>query len=91
MNAFAQHPSRTWKIIEERLNPYIQALHGYINIGKTALDEISKIKNLFKSADFENDAPLSGVYLLSYACERSEIDKLVKEQKDKLPIKNNKE
>jgi CRISPR-associated protein Csd1 len=88
MNAFAQHPFRTWKIIEERLNSYIQALRGHRNI---ALDEISKIKNLFKSADFENDAPLIGVYLLSYACERSEIDKLVKELKDKLQIKNNKE
>lgn len=88
MNTFAQHPFRTWKIIEASLNPYIQALRGHRNI---ALDEIDKIKNLFKSTDFENDAPLSGVYLLSYACERLEIDKLVKELKDKVQIKNNKE
>jgi CRISPR-associated protein Csd1 len=79
MNAFSQHPFRTWKIIEGSLNPYIQALRGR----DVELKEIDKIKGLFKSADFENDAPLSGIYLLSYACERLEIDKLVEELKTK--------
>jgi CRISPR-associated protein Csd1 len=80
MSAFSQHPYKTWKIIYDRLNPYIQTFQGHSNV---SLDEIEEISSLFDTSDYENDSPLNGTYLLSYFCERQEIDKLVTELKNK--------
>ena len=64
MSAFSQHPFRTWKILEEKLEPYWTQLRTrerlyYQNI----MDEIFE---LFDRKDFENDNALSGVYLIGF-------------------------
>ena len=78
-NAFSQHPFKTWKIIEESLNPYIQKLRGKRNF---SLDEIEKIKSLFQPGDFEKDEPLNGSYLLGYSLERINIKNLIDDAKN---------
>ena len=78
-NAFSQHPFKTWKIIEESLNPYIQKLRGKRNF---SLDEIEKIKSLLQLGDFEKDAPLNGSYLLGYSLERIYIKNLIDDAKN---------
>ena len=70
MNAFSQKPFKTWKIIRESLNPYIQSFKGHKNL---ALSEIEEIETLFSIADFENDTALKGTYLLGYSCEKAWI------------------
>jgi CRISPR-associated protein Csd1 len=81
MSAFSQHPFRTWKIIYDRLNPSIQSLRGN---GSVALSEIERIQNSFTSLEeYCDDTPLDGTYLLGYFCERQEIDRLVRELKNK--------
>lgn len=65
MNAFSQHPYRTWQIIEERIIPYLQKLNIVErNYYKKQLDEIC---DLFQTEeDFMNDKPMDGLYLLGY-------------------------
>lgn len=64
MCAFSQHPFRTWKVIEEKLEPYLVRLsvperRFYQNL-------MNEICNCFAVEDYENDAPLSGLYLLGF-------------------------
>lgn len=64
MCAFSQHPYRTWKVIEEKLEPYLIRL----NVPERRLYQnlMNEICNQFSIEDYENDAPLSGLYLLGY-------------------------
>lgn len=78
MQAFAQHPFRTWQTIHDCLNPYIQTVKGSF-----AFQEIEAIKNLFVPGDYEKDAPLNGLYLIGYYHERAYIDALSKTASDK--------
>lgn len=78
MQTFSQRPFRTWQTIHGCLVPYIQTVKkGF------AFREIEAVKNLFVSGDFENDAPLSGSYLIGYYHERAYIDRLVTAEKSK--------
>lgn len=70
MNAFSQHPCRTWKVIFEQLNPYIQQLRRQAD---WYLLQIGDITSLFDPAGFESDACLNGTYLLGYFCQRQAI------------------
>lgn len=72
MQAFAQHPFRTWQTIHGCLNPYIQKVKGGFEF-----QEIQAIKDMFKSGDYETDTPLNGSYLIGYYHERAYIDSLV--------------
>ena len=71
MNAFSQHPYRTWKIIEEKLSPYFSQLRITERLKYKGM--MDSIFERFREGEFENDEPLTGLYLLgfhnqSYAC-----------------------
>ncbi|WP_195572565.1 type I-C CRISPR-associated protein Cas8c/Csd1 [Paenibacillus sp. 1001270B_150601_E10] len=66
MNSFAQHPERTWKVIQASLQPY-QARLGVKGYDLSKL--MDEILSTFKYEDF-NDKPLSGKYLLGLSSQR---------------------
>ena len=72
MQTFSQKPYSTWNTIHQTLVPYIQQVKNSI-----AYEEIQQIHGEFQEGDFENDAPLSGAYLLGYYCERMWIEQLI--------------
>ena len=68
MNVFAQRPFSTWPILHDRIIPY----EGKLEVGlrRYYKDMIGKICDLISTTDYQNDAPLSGLYLLGYYCQR---------------------
>lgn len=72
MQAFSQHPFRTWKTIHDCLNPYIQQVKSSF-----AFNEIKMIMQLFKGIDYENDKPLGGSYLIGYYHEITHIENMI--------------
>lgn len=66
MNAFTQHPARTWRTIQSCLQPY-QAKLGTRATRYTRL--IDEVGDMIKPEDF-NDKPLSGQYLLGLYSQR---------------------
>jgi CRISPR-associated protein Csd1 len=73
MQAFAQHPFRTWQTIHGCLNPYIQIVKGSF-----AFRDIEAIMDKFENDEYEKDTPLNGSYLLGYYHERAYINSLGK-------------
>ena len=69
MTAFSQHPFRTWSMLWNQLNPYIQQLHG----ADWYLTQIGNIKELFGKGDFESNASLDGMYLLGFFAQRQKL------------------
>src|SRR5690625_5523323 len=66
MNSFAKHPERTWRTIQENLQPYQQRLANKGIYLSSLIDEIaSKIKY-----DEFNNKPLSGKFLLGFYSQR---------------------
>jgi CRISPR-associated protein Csd1 len=61
MSAFSKRPYMTWKIIEEKLQPYKRKLKT--NRFDMLLDDIL---NKFSIEDFANNQELNGLYLLGY-------------------------
>lgn len=78
MCAFSQHPFRTWKVIEEKLEPYLLRLNAPERlVYQRMLDEVY---NLFSVEVFRDDTPLNGLYLIgfhnqAYALKQKEEDK----------------
>ena len=72
MQTFSQKPYSTWSTIHQTLVPYIQQVKNSI-----AFEEIQQIHGGFREGDYENDAPLSGAYLLGYYRERMRIEQLI--------------
>ncbi|MGG4039358.1 type I-C CRISPR-associated protein Cas8c/Csd1 [Heyndrickxia ginsengihumi] len=69
MNAFSQHPARTWKTIQASLQPY-QARLGTRGLYLSKLiDEVASNMNF----DDFNNRPLSGKYLLGFYSQRHEL------------------
>ncbi|OHC66816.1 MAG: type I-C CRISPR-associated protein Cas8c/Csd1 [Rhodocyclales bacterium GWA2_65_19] len=76
MQRFADHPYSTWRTIELRLRPYISRLRSserkkvraFLASREKTMDEIHC---RFASADFSDDSPLSGEFLLGYHCQRA--------------------
>ena len=74
MQRFADHPFSTWRTIELSLTPYKARLKtsakgtGVLVKCQKLLDEIPC---RFASADFSDDRPLSGEFLLGYHCQRA--------------------
>ena len=71
MSAFSQRPFKTWKIIEERLHPYLVSLSAgsreyYNNL-------LNLIHSKFKLEDYESDKKLNGLYLLGYHCQMMQL------------------
>jgi CRISPR-associated protein Csd1 len=71
MNAFAQHPARTWSIIQKSLQPYQARLGTKGTHHNRLLDEVGA---MMKPEDF-TDKPLSGLYLLGFYSQRHELYK----------------
>lgn len=69
-NSFSAHPCRTWKVIEERLLPYINKL-GAKSIRYEKL--IQEIKGKMTMESFNDDSPLEPAYLLGYSHFMSKI------------------
>lgn len=63
-NAFSLHPSQTWKIIEERLNPYLNKLGG--GLRDHYEKRIEEIMSGMSASDFDDNSSLSPLYLLGY-------------------------
>lgn len=76
MNAFAQHPFRTWTIIQSSIQPYQAKLGTQLNYYNNLLDEVGSKIDPKKF----NDNPLTGLYLLGFYSQRHE---LYKSKKDK--------
>lgn len=82
MTAFSQHPFRTWKVLWDQLNPYIQQLNG----ADWYLNQISSILSNFPDGEYENDRPLDGSYLMGYFLQRQTLR--TKNKNDNGGIKN---
>ena len=64
MNAFSQQPFRTWKVIEEQIQPYLLKLSIQDRLFFTSL--IDEICWKFQDEDFEKNDGLNGLYLLGF-------------------------
>ena len=69
MNSFSRHPARTWKVIQECLQPYQASLGTKGNYFSMLIDEVA---SRIKYEDF-NDKPLSGKFLLGFYSQRHEL------------------
>ncbi|MBN3525827.1 type I-C CRISPR-associated protein Cas8c/Csd1 [Paenibacillus apiarius] len=69
MNSFAQHPERTWRVIQAGLHPYQARLGAKCTDLTKLMDEIL---SKFKYEDF-NDKPLSGKFLLGLSSQRHDF------------------
>jgi len=71
MQRFADHPAKTWLLIYKALDPYMQRLQvsrtSFLNNQR---EELETIISAFSIDDFNNNAPLSGEFLLGYYCQR---------------------
>ena len=65
MSAFSSKPLRTWKLIFDQLNPYIQRLNG----AEWYQQQIDEIMSIFELESLD-DRPLDGKYLLGYSLQR---------------------
>lgn len=78
MNAFARHPERTWRIIQEALQPYQARLGSRANHFSKLIDEVA---SRIKYKDF-NNKPLTGKFLLGFYSQRHDLYQK-KENKEK--------
>ncbi|HHY72196.1 MAG TPA: type I-C CRISPR-associated protein Cas8c/Csd1 [Bacillus bacterium] len=69
MNSFSKHPARTWKTIQESLQPY-QAKLGTKGLYLSKL--IDEVASRINYDDF-NNKPLSGKYLLGFYSQRHDL------------------
>ncbi len=73
MQRFSERPYSTWGILEKAITPYIIMIQkrspGRNAWFKSVLDDI--MDKFISRNDFENDAPLTGAYLLGYHHQRS--------------------
>lgn len=80
MNAFSQNPFRTWKILEEKLVPYLGQLMPPERLVYQNL--IDSICSKFSIKDFENDKALDGLYLLGFHNQSYDLKKKKEDQKE---------
>lgn len=76
MNAFSNHPLKTWRIIQENLIPYQARLRGKGSYYQKLLDEIG---DSFKFEHY-TDKALNGKYLLGYYSQRADLKKKTEEK-----------
>lgn len=83
MNVFSNHPARTWKTIQDSLQPYQARLGEGVRYFSMQIDEVaSKIEY-----DDFNNKPLSGKYLLGFYSQRQELYR--KKNKEEAVEENN--
>ena len=80
MNAFSQNPFRTWKILEEKLVPYLGQLMPPERLVYQNL--IDSICSKFSIKDFEDDKALDGLYLLGFHNQSYDLKKKKEDQKE---------
>src|SRR5699024_8049740 len=69
MNSFSKHPARTWKTIQESLQPYQMRL----GVKATDLNKvIDEVGSMIPVEQFNNN-PLSEIYLLGFYSQRHEL------------------
>lgn len=83
MNAFAQHPARTWGIIQSALQPY-QAKLGPRAVSYNQL--MDQVGSMINPKDFTNQ-PLGDIYLLGFYSQRHDLY-TKKDTKNTLPESN---
>ncbi|MCK0471730.1 type I-C CRISPR-associated protein Cas8c/Csd1 [Halalkalibacter sp. APA_J-10(15)] len=76
MNSFSKNPGRTWKTIQESLQPYQAKLGTKATYLSKIIDEIS---DQFDIEDF-NNTPLTEKYLLGFYSQRRELYKKKEEE-----------
>jgi CRISPR-associated protein Csd1 len=69
MNSFSKNPARTWKTIQESLQPYQARLGTKARFLSGLIDEVA---SRIRFEDF-NNKPLSGKYLLGFYSQRHEL------------------
>lgn len=69
MNSFSKHPARTWKTIQESLQPYQARLGTKARYLSSIIDEVAS-RIVFEEF---NNKPLSGKYLLGFYSQRHEL------------------
>jgi CRISPR-associated protein Csd1 len=84
MNVFSQRPQRTWKIIHASIHPHLVRLGGKAFYYNKLIEEI---KDRIKFEEF-NDKPLTGLYLLGYSNQRSDMY-TSKKDKEAVAVLNN--
>lgn len=72
MNAFSQHPYTTWKVIEERIQPYLAKLNPGSRVFYSKL--LDEVQNLFTIETFEDNKRLGGLYLLGFHSQAFEMN-----------------
>lgn len=77
MSNFAVKPYSTWGNLWQQLIPYINYFHG----AAWFQNQIDEVKDLFQKGDFENNSPLSPLYLLGYSAQRRELSKYKENKK----------
>ncbi|MEG2149361.1 MAG: type I-C CRISPR-associated protein Cas8c/Csd1 [Clostridiales bacterium] len=81
MSAFSSNPFKTWKMIEERLQPYLNKMvKGSQDLSKTGkrsqeyyTEILNEICDKFTIDDFASDDKLNGKYLLGFHCQTSDL------------------
>lgn len=79
MNAFSLKPYHTWGIIYHHLLPYRMQLNGATFFQQ----KIDEVMALFKEGDFENNRPLSPLYLLGYSAQMRALTKKQDKEENK--------
>ncbi|WP_110111777.1 type I-C CRISPR-associated protein Cas8c/Csd1 [Bacillus sp. CGMCC 1.16541] len=69
MNSFSKHPARTWKTIQDALQPYQAKLGTKSRYLSSLIDEVA---SHIQFDDF-NNKPLSGKYLLGFYSQRYDL------------------
>lgn len=85
MNPFSKHPARTWKTIQDSLQPYQARMGTKAGYLSGLIDEVA---SRIKYEDF-NNRPLSGKYLLGFYSQRHELYQK-KEKNDAVEVSLNK-
>ena len=80
MNAFAQRPFSTWKVIEENLQPYLGKLK--LTESKYYENLIDQICQLFEVEGFRENTKLDGLYLLGFHSQSFQLKNYKKEETD---------
>lgn len=80
MKVYAQYPFRTYKILEQKIAPYLKYLpSGRRNIYER---ELQSILNQFSTEMIDNDESLNGKYLIGYHQEMKLLDKKFSQKKE---------
>jgi CRISPR-associated protein Csd1 len=74
MQRFSDRPCSTWRTLSQQLGPYKSRLRARNAAALYRYDKLlDEVHAAFTPADFTNDAPLSGEYLLGFHCQRQAL------------------